>query len=101
MKINEILIENTQSDLFNKTRSFEHVASGRLKRILLSSSPSEKEIEWALTHTQEALWADQDNEHISTRVLADREEAYGDAESAFEEGDWEGALDAIREVWSV
>lgn len=81
-------------------QSFSHVTDKTL-RATLEGDFSEDSICQALTTTAEALEADRGNEDVPAKALSIREQAFEDADFAWnEEGDAAACLEALRTFWS-
>ena len=81
-------------------QSFGHIDDPGL-RATLEGDFSEDSICQALTTTAAALEADKENEDVPYKALAIREQAYEDADFAWnEEGDAAACLEALRTFWS-
>ncbi len=81
-------------------QSFAHVTDPEI-RATLEGDFSEDSICHALVATEEALEDDRLNPDIEGKALAIREQAYEDAEHAWnEEGDAAECLEQLRKFWS-
>ena len=81
--------------------NFEYVANNRLREVLLSKSPVENELSWAIKYTDKAFQADEMNEDISFEVLEVRDEALTNAYDSFIDKDYKLSAKFLRMFWSV
>ena len=88
------------SEPFRSMKLFSHVTDNCLRKTLEINDSSEDAICHALTVTSNALEEDKANVDIADKVLSARQEAYEDADHAWnQEGDGQKALDALKAFW--
>ncbi|WP_242152620.1 hypothetical protein [Sphingomonas sp. BAUL-RG-20F-R05-02] len=80
--------------------SFGNVSDPRLRSILENGSVLEDDLDYSLHITSDALSADEEDEDVSSKVLAHRRNAKMIADAAWEAGNMDGVIRALGDFWS-
>ena len=80
---------------------FGWVSSKRLRKILLSSEVSVKDLSWALDKTSNAIYADEYNEMVSYEVLGYRDRSNRIAHYYFDKSNLSKCLLFLKNTWRV